>query len=369
MKKIIEDTRTGRFQDPEFPRFIMVDRSGNYVFGVLGYVSSTLYYDAGGLEEDDFETNKIVIPNSAHELDRIGIKIGGSRLGFKLIGDDKYGRVVAYIETDFGGTNNNLQLKHAYVQFRGFTIGKTWSTFVDLDSPSIIDGQGPSSMSGSKVPLLRYKFKLSKRSSLSIAAELPEVSVYDKGTVYYINQRFPDLPIVYTYNTDKFDLFGGLSMRTLRYRDFSAEIEQKVSLALTLSMKYKFLKNNTFYVQGIFEDGMANYIQDIGSMGLDLIYGAGEVKTLAAGGYYVGYTRNWDSKSSSTAVFSQTFVENNNRLSKEVYSQARYFAVNYIRKFFHYATFGGEFLYGFRKNIDGSSGEAYRFNVLVRYDF
>ena len=75
---------------------------------------------------------------------RYGISVGQSRLFFKLVGDTDVGRLVTYMEMEFEGNQSTPILRQAFIKFKGFTIGKTWSTFCDIAAgPATVDEEGP----------------------------------------------------------------------------------------------------------------------------------------------------------------------------------------------------------------------------------
>lgn len=374
MKQAILETRSKFFNDPEFPRFVIVDKSGDYVFGVGGYVGAIPFYDGGGIDGRDFIPYDIITPNADKKLDRLGIDVSISRLNFKLVGNNKkVGRIIAYLEMDFRGSGNNVvRLRNAYVRFRGLLVGQYWSAISDTESPATIDMEGPPSSCSMRVPQIRYSFNLSKKLALTVSAEVPNVTVWHEGNVLELNERFPDIPVVLSYNGDKFNAYGGYVFRSLRYRDFDHEISRHIGTAVIFSANYTFWRKNTAYLQAIYVNGMANYMQDISGNGMDMVVNP-VTNTLdigEGGGFYVGYRRLWGKNDQSNIIWSQTFTDYSmNNGVESLYKKANYLAVNYIRSVFTYGKVGLEFLYGSRKNVNGDWGSNYRINLLIRYDF
>lgn len=369
MKQIILETSSRLFHDPAFPRFIMADKSGKYVFGVLGYVGATAFYDGGGNAGVDF-INADIDMQGRHDKDRFGITMAYTRLGFKMIGDLKAGRIVTYIETDFKGNNNGLRLRQAYIQFRGLTIGQGWSSFTDMETPTTIDGEGPPGMASNRLPQIKYKFTLPKNFSLSVALEVPEVTATYNDQVVEFKERFPDIPVVLGYDSKKLHLMAGYAVRILRYKDMERSVNQKLGRTVLFAAGYKFTSKDNIYGQFVHAAGMVDHIQDMGS-GLDMIVAPdGKSYNITKGyGYCFSYQRLWDEKSESNIMFSQTFLKGTGDLYPTMYNKTNYFAVNYIRKFFTYGTAGVEFIYGTLHNNRHDVGNNFRINLLMRYDF
>lgn len=60
---------------------------------------------------------------------RISLWAGPSRLNFDVRAPTDVGHICAFIEADFAGEGSAFRLRHAYLQYAGFIVGETWSTF------------------------------------------------------------------------------------------------------------------------------------------------------------------------------------------------------------------------------------------------
>ena len=117
---IFKETESPYFQDPQAPRFILLDRKNRVAFGIGGYIKTTISYDFAGIADDvDFITYDIPVPRGT-DKSQFQMDASTSRIFFKLVGNNPVmKKFTAYIETDFRGGNYALHLRQAYLSFRG----------------------------------------------------------------------------------------------------------------------------------------------------------------------------------------------------------------------------------------------------------
>ena len=77
----------------------------------------------------------------------------------------------------------------------------------------------------------------------------------------------------------------------------------------------------------------------------------------------------WAERLRSSAIYSFVQVQNTEAQPGSVYHQGNYTGGNLIWNPFGSLTVGGEFLYGWRDNKDGSTGNAPRFQFSAKYNF
>jgi hypothetical protein len=84
---------------------------------------------------------------------------------------------------------------------------------------------------------------------------------------------------------------------------------------------------------------------------------------------YGGLQHFWSGRYRSSIVYSFVQVQNTLAQPGTVYHQGNYTAGNLIWNPFGSLTVGTEFLYGWRVNRDGSSGNAPRIQFSAKYNF
>jgi len=363
------------FNDPVAPRFVFFTPNRNFVFGVGGYVHVQGLYDFNDVPNDnDFVTSNIPLKNQ-QDGGRYGITIGQSRLFFKLIGNTDMGRLVAYLEMEFEGANNAPILQQAFMKFKGFTIGKTWSTFCDLAAgPATVDEEGPSSEVAIRQAQIRYTYAFNDQLQASLALEHAEPSYTTTTNTEFINQRIPDIPLAVKYAfKNGSHVQASAILRNMYYKNTSADKNKVVTgWGAALSGIWQFCKSSSLSFQGVYGKGISNYIQDLSGNGLDLVPAKNttdKLKAFNAWGGYVGIAHNWSETLSSNIMYSYARVLDQLGQSNTSYKYAQYAAANLFWNFSEYGTCAIEYVFGRRNDFNKDYGNASRINTMIQYRF
>ncbi|WP_251621022.1 DcaP family trimeric outer membrane transporter [Odoribacter lunatus] len=364
------------FNDPTSPRFIFFDTDKRFIFGIGGYVQVAGVYDFNGVESYDNFTTSTIAPKGHQKGSSYGISVGQSRLFLKLLGDTKLGRVVSYIELELDGPNNNPVLNQAFIQLKGFTFGKTWSTFCDMTAvPTTIDQEGPSSAVAVRQPQIRYTYPLDSNWQAMLALEyaVPDYTNQTNGYTESIRQRIPDIPLAIRYTApNKSHLQAAAILRNLYYKNNITDKDKRVTgWGVNLSGNVKVTPATKFLFQGVYGKGLANYIQDISSLGYDLVPQPtnGRLKASAMWGMFAAIQKNWMRNLYSSLIYSYARMENIGTMPADNYKYAQYAAVNLLWNFSEYGSTGVEYVFGRRNNFNQTYGNANRINVMVKYSF
>ncbi|HPJ82282.1 MAG: hypothetical protein KBC07_02850 [Bacteroidales bacterium] len=365
--KQLRETTSEVFHDPAPPRFVMMDKSEKFLFGMGGYVSCNTYYDGTGFLSRELAT--VLIPTEASPLrsGRFNIDASGARIFFKLIGDTRLGKLQAYIEGGFSAQGNTFSLNHAYVEIRHLLVGQTWSNIMDLKAaPATVDGAGPGGMNGLRQPQFRYGWRFSNGVNCFASLEDPEVTMLSDlltgvEDVHIMGQRFPDVIVSLGYERARWHLrLAGV----LRF------LEKQRGYGMAFSGHANLTLHDVLIFQVTGGAGIGHYIQDLGGMGYDVyINSKGLFDKFRVLGYYAAYEHHWSDKCFSGLVYSQTYVMPFEGAPGFVYHHTNYAAINTFREFYEHGQFGIEAIFGNRINLDGSLGYTWRLNCMVRYNF
>lgn len=367
------------FHDPSVPRFLIKDRSYNFVFGIGGYVQAIGYYDFNGMDNSAFVVGQIPVPTTGYgNTDVTNVSLGLTRLFFKVIGNTKHGMVNAYIETDFNGGSNLFRLRQAYIEYAGVTVGQSWTTFKDSESPNTLDPQGPVSMPDRRVPLIRYSYAFKNGISLAVSAEVTQTTQismeiedgkYDQWTV---PQNIPDIPVSFQYTKGPIHLFAGLNTRLMKIPIDVRSFKNVFSFASQFSFRYDFLKSgrftHTLYGQFIYSKGMVDCIQDLSGQGVNVLINDYMNVSIGSGLGFYGAYKMACGKSEFNVVYSQAQTIHLANC-QGLYKRGDYLAGNYMRTIADHGKIGAEVVMGRRTNIGGEYGKDIHLNILVRYDF
>ena len=379
--KAMYEANGRHFQDPRAPRFLFMDRKGKVALGIGGYVKGTMSVDMGGISDNlDFVTADIPVPKQADMLNQFQMDASTSRLFLKLVGrNTAVGNFSVYVESDFRGKDGHqydLRLRQAYIRLGNLLFGRTRSTFADgAAGPPTIDFEGPSGSVSKKNTMIQYKQQIDKNWSWAASIESPSESyTVVKNESKSIKQRIPDIPayLQYEWNDGQSHIRLSGLFRALSYRNLvKEENEYAIGLASQLSGMIAFSPRITFYYQAAYGHGYADYLNDLGGLGYDLIPDGdnGKLKAPYALGIVGGLQYNFCKNFFISASYSQCRLYDQASLSDSAYKYGQYVVANAFYSPFNNCQVGIEFLYGNRHNHDGESGNAHRLNAMIQYNF
>ena len=379
--KAMYEANGRHFQDPRASRFLFLDRKGRVALGIGGYVKGTMSIDIGGIANNrDFVTATIPAPKQPDMCNQFLMDASTSRLFFKLVGSNKVvGDFTVYLESDFRGTSAGyygMRLRQAYVQLWRFKAGRFWSTFCDvMAAPPTIDFQGPSGQVSAMGTQLQYVQPLGRHWEMAMAVEVPSATYTTRQNYNNaIAQRVPDVPsyIQYKWNEGKSHIRWSNILRWLSYRNLVADDNDLTFCwATQLSGIIQASRQFTFYFQGAYGRGYADYLNDLSGYGFDLIPGErnGSMMAPYALGLVGGVQYTIMPGLFLSAAYSQCRLYDEPSLSASTYRYAQYVVANAFYTPFPNCQIGIEYLYGNRNNYDGVSGSAHRINTMIQYNF
>ena len=369
------------FQDPRAARFLFMDKEGKVALGIGGYVKGTMSVDMDGISDNlDFVTYDIPAPMQTDMRNQFQMDASTSRIFLKLVGSNtSVGDFTVYLESDFRGKNGHqydLRLRQAFIQFGGWKIGRAKTTFSDgAASPPTIDFEGPSGSVSTKNTMIQYSHQFGKHWSTAMSIEAPSASyTTDKNLSEAIKQRVPDIPtyVQYAWDGGKSHIRLSNLFRFLSYRNL-VEGKNKLAfcMATQLSGMITFSPHWKLYYQGAYGKGYADYLNDLGGAGFDLIPDGdtGNLKAPTALGLVGGIQYNIHKNLFLSASYSQCRLYETEGMAGSTYRYGQYVAANVFYEPVHNCMVGFEYLYGNRHNVDGTSGNAHRVNAMIQYHF
>jgi hypothetical protein len=369
--------------DKDNPRFMIENEDGSFKFGVGGFVNVLSQLDYGGIQSIDFITSQIQIPTNREP--RFLMSPYSTRFNFKVVGQDVNKRnVVAFIEAGYNGTG--ISLRHAYISYAGFTIGQTWSAFMDLEAGiTTVDGEGPNNQISARSPMFRYSY-YSGKWDFTIAAEIGD-QLYEfaeqKHGFFSQNQLIPNIPMHIKYKDKWGHIQLGTVFKTMNYGDSATNKTVYVhGTGAALSGTFHLWKGGRAFYQFVGGRGIGNYINDLSAFNYDLIpafdkFGNVSMATLEMYGGYLGLQHFWSPVLSSNAVYGVTYMKPPTLPTRprevftygNLYHSAHYFATNLFWDFIPYGRIGLEYVFGQKTNLEKKSGINHRINLSVRYNF
>lgn len=374
--EVLYDTEN-TFNDPDAPRFLLIDRKGNTLLGIGGYVEGIMQYDFNGaLDSYGLTCYDIPVPSDPRLKSRFGADASRSTIVLNLLHKTKLGVLSAYVQGNFSNANYGFKLKQAYLRLNHLTFGLTRSTFQDaLATPATIDYEGPCGMVDRKNFLLQYKINLSSGWGFAVSAEMPPASytVVD-GKSESINQRLPDFPayVQYQWGGGKSHLRASAMLRNLSYRDLVKADNRFVSgYGVQFSGGVQCCDPFQVIFQASYGKGIASYQCDIEGDGLDLIPSAaeGELRAPRSFGFTGGVRVDPCSKVFLTASYSQMRLYDQEALGADSFRRSNYAVVNAFYNPLPEVQVGLEYVHGRRTDMSGLSGHVNRLECMVKYSF
>lgn len=361
-------------QDPDTPKIVIQTLGQKLQIGLGGFARLNGVFDLNGLQDmDDFIVYEIPVGPGNNSRERLNLSASQSRLFTEFTGKTKYGPIRTYLEADFYGDNNTFRLRHAYGVFKGFLLGQTWSTFMDLDaSPNTIDFEGPNSEIAIRNPMIRYGRNVGKSLYFAVAAETPEASITVGPSTESIPQFLPDLIGRIGFKSKWGHLQIASIRRFIAYEDsLSGNSKEKLGWGGALSGAFNLSKIDILMFQAVYGKGIARYIQDISGYGLDLVPAKPDsgLKPLPVIGGYAALQHNWTKNLNSTIVYSIIYVDDLGLKPETSYKTGQYVAVNLFWDVLPVFTLGVEYLWGQRENKNGARGTANRIDVMAQFSF
>lgn len=374
---LLYEMESPHFQDPRAPRFLLYDQKRKFALGIGGFVRMTASYDFKGISDDiDFVPYDIPVPGTPEKNSQFQMDAATSRIFLELVGNNKLlGDFNVYIESDFRGQNNNLRLRQAYMSFRGFLLGQSWSTYSDVASvPPTIDNAGPNSNSSERNIQIRYTYEANNHWQIALAIESPKLSATYSQYNQSIPQKVPDIPLYVQYAWgDKSHIRATGLFRTLSYRNLNTgENKNLLAWGTQLSGVYNTCSKVSLYYQGMYGKGIARYITDLNGNGLDIVScgNTGKMQVLPTFAFVGGIRYNFNASWFASASYSQVRLYSKNRYYQpDGYKYAQYIVGNLFWEMTKDCRLGLEYLFGRRVNMNSETGHANRIQLMAQYNF
>ncbi len=362
--------------DPRFPGYFRLPGTST-LLRIGGYAKTDFIYDlkpAGNV--DSFIPATIPIPAPA-AFTNTTISVRPTRINLDFLVPLKSGEAIRFFaEADLFGSNATTpRLRHAYGQAKNFLIGQTFSNFMDPDAGTDqLDFQGPNAQVSIRNPQFRYSLVVAEKTTFSLSVEKPnsDVAFTTPDFSAQPNSPAPDGTLKLRREMDR----GHVQISAL-FRDVAAYLpdgrhDSVFGWGFNLAGSEKVWGQDTIVYQGAYGNGIERYINDTSGLGIDAAVTSlqnPELKALPVFATYGGLQHFWLKRLRSSLVYGFAQVQNTEAQPGSVFHQSNYAAGNLIWNPYGSLTLGTEFLYGWRVNKDGSTGNAPRIMFSAKYNF
>ena len=359
-------------------------------FYTTAWLKMNMFYDMRGIPN----VSAMHLPSIPTEHDSVPddpqfhADLNQTRIIFASTFQTKFlGEIMSYIETDFyGNDGGGLRMRHAYIRFKNWRIGQTWSGFTDEEAwPNITDFDGPSTGAWVRSAQVTYFIRPNVDSDISIGIEVPSAD-YSRYLIIDTlvtpsKQTIPDFVSHYElrWPTGHFQIAG--VGRAIEYVNAADKTVYKLGGGFSLSGSQKVLKMDNLIYQVAYGHGISRYLVSFGGGGWDAVpNGEGDLGLVPIYGGYVGYQYYWGKKDYGNRThnhFSSTFVYgyvslNNPQVTKfgnETLLTGSYASANVYWHVVGPLNIAFEAIYGFRTDEFESPGQNVRLQSVVEYNF
>jgi type II secretory pathway pseudopilin PulG len=305
------------------------------------------------------------------------------------------GEVRAFVEGDFRGDGDTFRLRHAFGQFHAFLAGKTWTTLMDIDArPEEVDLEGMNGQVLLRNSQIRWSPEFGKNYQLKLALEDPRTDVLNGES-----QR-GNFDLVASLNKMPLGPLGrwnyrvGFVLRDLKANGFpmdpgdvlgtqSADSTSGWGITTGGRQPVTWWGDGGDFIlwQLTYGKGIGHYINDLQTIGGgDAVFDpTGKLHALPVFAGYVSYQHIWPMTWKPIKAWPGILRSNFNLGWVDIgtfdfqdgsdYSGTIRASANLMYNPTDHVTMGVEFLWGERKNHDGSKGTATQLQFAARYTF
>ncbi len=307
-------------------------------FKVGGFASLVVYASEDQWDLANTGAAYGIVPDGHTLTDTVGMYAYG-RVNFDARTSTEYGTVRAYVELQAYDndtrTGGSLDLRHAFVQFGNWTFGKTWSTFLNLDSsPVYSDAFTVTGDNYMRRNMIRYTQAFGNGFSVSVAVEDQDYTTpaaINAAGIYFtppppnfvVNDRneMPDivgnlkvegdwgvaqLSGAITNNEFREVSGAGTAPAPLAGQQTDSEIGWAALFGLVLNTPMTG-EGDYFTFKGIYTDGATQYNQDNFLGATNPVWGLCNVLAPATGGCIIDTVTTWSVLASFTHNWSPTW--------------------------------------------------------------
>jgi hypothetical protein len=314
-----------------------------------------------------------------------------SRLGVKANIPTALGDLKTTFEFELFGTGvdagqTTFRLRHAYGELGKFGAGQTESPFMDGDVfPNSVEYWGPAGMVFFRNIQVRY-MPIQGDTRLTIALERPGASA-DQGVyagrieLQDVKPKFPlpDLSAEYRYGQKwGYVELAGI-VRRIEWEDQGTDAfnlsGNATGWGVNLSSNLKFGKNDVVRLQGMYGEGVENYMNDApADVGIENQFGnsTAPVKGVAlpVTGVVAFLDHTWNDKFTTAIGYSMVDIDNADASAPEAFKRGQYALGNLLYSPVPGVTTGVELQWGNRENnSDGFKTDIFKVQFSFKYAF
>jgi hypothetical protein len=279
-----------------------------------------------------------------------------------------------FIEGDFWTPTVQFRLRHAYVVAGDFIVGQTWTTLSFLESlVFMIDFAAGDALFGGRTTQIRYQRQINDSWKVAVGLEnldflgIENPNMLDgKPTL-----QLPLFAVRADYSWKTGVLIMGSSIAQLHW-DGGAEGPDARALQFDFVVGGRqYIGENNYFTWNVsYGVGSGeNIMAFAGSQANAVLESDGTLQTIPAFAAVLGFMHNWNEKFSSNFSYAYGWLETPESRAPFALKQGGIGHANLIYKPIQNLSCGIEFMHGGEQASNGSKGEAYRLQTMLRFVF
>ncbi|WP_423186556.1 DcaP family trimeric outer membrane transporter [Alishewanella sp. d11] len=296
--------------------------------------------------------------------------------GEKMVGRLEFDMMTSSNGNDERTTNGySPVIRHAFVTYKNWTVGQTWSNFMDLQSlPDTLDFVG----NADAAIFIRQAQVRYTNGNFSIAVENPESTVGRFGSGSRIttdDNATPDLTFGYNFKTQNASFRLGGLLRQIAIDgtyDGVAYDDSITSYGVSLSGKFNFANKNDIRFTLNHGKGLGRYVglNTFNGAVLTSATSAAELEAIDATSFSVAYRHLWNDQWRSTFLYSMLSASNDVSLTGAGVTKSTHsYSANALYQFNPKFMMGIEYKFANREVESGLDGDMHRIQFSAKYDF
>ncbi len=278
----------------------------------------------------------------------------------------------AFVEGDFFGDGNAFRLRHGYGEFGPILGGQTWSTFQDISARGLtIDFEGPDGEVFVRQAMIRFTHKIDANWTVAVAAENPTPQfAVPSSLTGSARSSMPDIPAYVRYQRGAGHVQVAGLLRQLRFdsTDDSVEDASTAGWGFNGTFVLPVAKSHKLLGQFAIGEGTGRYIEGLSGQNLDAVLTpSGELQGVRTQSGNVSSIHQWSPTVKTGLAFSTSYVDDHSGLPSTAIDRLVDVRGNVIWTPYRLVDIGGELLWGERRNKNGTSGDAWRFQFAIIY--
>lgn len=287
-------------------------------------------------------------------------------------------KITGHLEFDFMTSNNGNDerttngyspvLRHAFIKYKNWTLGQTWSNFMDLASlPDTLDFVGnPDAAIFIRQAQVRYT-----QGNFAFSIENPESTITPyraAGRITTDDNAMPDFTASYSVKTD----WGVVKVAGLVRQiaiDDGVYDDQITSYGLSVSTKIDLASKDDIRITLNTGKGLGRYV------GLNTVNGAvldanGNLQSIDVTAFSVAYRHLWNDQWRSTFLYSTLMADNDTDLTGlGATKSTQSYSANLLYQASKKLMVGIEYKFANREVESGLDGDMNRVQFSAKYDF